>query len=231
MFAVIRSGGKQYRVAASDVVEIEKIAGAEGDAVAFGEVLMVGGDDGVTVGSPLVAGASVAGEIVAHTRDAKILVFKKRRRKNSRRSHGHRQFHTTVRITEILTDGKAPAKARPKAAPKAKAAPAVESKAAKPPVAAKPPAAAKAPKPAVAPRPVAPARARAGAAGDDLKKLSGVGAVIEKKLNGLGITTFAEIAAWTAADIARIDESLNFRGRIERDDWVGQAKKLAAGGK
>jgi large subunit ribosomal protein L21 len=225
MFAVIRSGGKQYRVAASDVVEIEKIAGAEGDAVAFGEVLMVGGDDGVTVGSPLVAGASVAGEIVAHTRDAKILVFKKRRRKNSRRSHGHRQFHTTVRITEILTDGKAPAKARPKAAPKAKAAPAVESKAAKPPVAAKPP------KPVAAPRPVAPARARAGAAGDDLKKLSGVGAVIEKKLNGLGITTFAEIAAWTAADIARIDESLNFRGRIERDDWVGQAKKLAAGGK
>ncbi len=109
MFAVIRTGGKQYRVAPTDLVEVEKLSGNAGDAVAFGDVLMVGGDDGVAVGSPTVAGATVSGEIVGQHRTAKILVFKKRRRQNSRRSHGHRQELTLVRITEILTDGKAPA--------------------------------------------------------------------------------------------------------------------------
>jgi large subunit ribosomal protein L21 len=110
MFAVIRTGGKQYRVAAADLVEVEKLPGSAGDAVAFGDVLMVGGDDGLAVGSPTVAGATVAGEIVRQERTATILVFKKRRRQNSKRSHGHRQDLTLVRITEILTDGKTPAK-------------------------------------------------------------------------------------------------------------------------
>ena len=110
MYAVIKTGGKQYKVAAADLLEVEKLAGAAGDSVAFGEVLMVGGDEGVTLGSPLVAGAQVAGEIVDQVRTAKILVFKKRRRQNSKRSHGHRQEHTLVRITEILTDGKEPSK-------------------------------------------------------------------------------------------------------------------------
>ncbi|HZP19209.1 MAG TPA: 50S ribosomal protein L21 [Bauldia sp.] len=109
MFAVIKTGGKQYKVAASDLIEVEKLAGAAGDAVSFGEVLMVGGDSGVTMGAPFVGGASVTGEIVAQARTPKILVFKKRRRQNSKRSRGHRQHLTTVRITEILTDGKAPA--------------------------------------------------------------------------------------------------------------------------
>jgi large subunit ribosomal protein L21 len=125
MFAVIKTGGKQYRVAASDLIEVEKLAGASGESVAFAEVLMVGGESGVTVGSPLVAGATVAGEIVDQRRDAKILVFKKRRRQNSKRSRGHRQHFTLVRITEILTDGKAPtakAAASEGAAPEAKAA-------------------------------------------------------------------------------------------------------------
>ncbi len=117
MFAVIRSGGKQYRVAPADLVEVEKLPGGAGDAVAFGDVLMVGGDDGVAVGSPTVAGATVAGEIVGQKRTAKILVFKKRRRQNSRRSHGHRQELTLVRITEILTDGKAPAQSAAAEAP------------------------------------------------------------------------------------------------------------------
>ncbi len=122
MFAVIRTGGKQYRVAPADMVEVEKLSGEAGDSVAFGDVLMVGGDDGVAVGSPTVAGASVAGEIVGQKRTAKILVFKKRRRQNSKRSHGHRQELTLVRITEILTDGKAPAaKAEAKAPVEAKA--------------------------------------------------------------------------------------------------------------
>src|SRR5216684_542621 len=100
MYAVIKTGGKQYRVAPADVIEIERLSGAKGDAVAFDQVLMVGGEAGVTVGAPLVDGASVAGEIVDQTRGDKILVFKKRRRQNSKRSHGHRQDHTRVRIKE-----------------------------------------------------------------------------------------------------------------------------------
>jgi large subunit ribosomal protein L21 len=121
MFAVIRTGGKQYRVAPADLVEVEKLPGGAGDAVAFGDVLMVGDDAGVAVGSPAVAGATVAGEIIRQQRTAKILVFKKRRRQNSKRTHGHRQELTLVRITEILTDGKAPA-ARAEAPVKAEAA-------------------------------------------------------------------------------------------------------------
>jgi large subunit ribosomal protein L21 len=110
MYAIIKTGGKQYKVAEKDTIQLERLAGEAGDTVAFGEVLMVGGDDGVTLGSPLVSGAQVAGEIVEHRRSATILVFKKRRRQNSKRSRGHRQHHTVVRITEILTDGKEPAK-------------------------------------------------------------------------------------------------------------------------
>ncbi len=131
MFAVIRTGGKQYRVAPADLVEVEKLPGAAGDAIAFGDVLMVGGDDGIAVGSPTISGATVAGEIVRQQRTARILVFKKRRRQNSRRSHGHRQEVTLVRITEILADGKGPAKkaaaTKPAAEAKTETAPAAEA--------------------------------------------------------------------------------------------------------
>jgi large subunit ribosomal protein L21 len=119
MYAIIRTGGKQYKVAEKDVIELERLSGDAGDQVAFGDVLALGGEDGVTLGSPLVSGAKVAGEIVEHTRSATILVFKKRRRQNSKRSRGHRQEHTVVRITEILTDGRDPS--RKTAARKAKA--------------------------------------------------------------------------------------------------------------
>ena len=117
MYAVIKTGGKQYKVAPGNLVAVEKLAGESGDAVAFEAVLLVGGDDGTTVGSPLVAGATVAGEIVGQERTAKILVFKKRRRQNSKRSRGHRQEQTLIRITEILTDGKKPSAKKAKAAP------------------------------------------------------------------------------------------------------------------
>jgi large subunit ribosomal protein L21 len=125
MYAVIKTGGKQYKVAEKDTIELQRLGGDVGESIAFGDVLAIGGDDGITLGSPLVAGAQVAGEIVGHTRSATILVFKKRRRQNSKRSRGHRQEHTVVRITEILTDGKEPSKkaAAPKKA-KAEAAPA-----------------------------------------------------------------------------------------------------------
>ena len=124
MFAVIKTGGKQYRVAADDLLKVEKIKGEPGEIVQFGEVLLVGGDN-VTVGAPTVAGASVAAEVLEQGRGPKVIAFKKRRRKNSRRKRGHRQEFTMVRVTEILTDGAKPSKsAKPKRAatpPKAEA--------------------------------------------------------------------------------------------------------------
>ena len=121
MFAVIKTGGKQYKVAPNDVLRIEKIAGQPGDTVELGAVLAVGGEAGVTLGAPLVEGAMVAAEVIEQGRADKIIVFKKKRRKNHRRRNGHRQHETVLRVTEILTDGKKPSKARSKA--KAKTAP------------------------------------------------------------------------------------------------------------
>ena len=114
MFAVIKTGGKQYRVAAEDVIKVEKVKGEVGEVVEFGEVLVVGGDD-VKLGEPTVAGAVVAGQVLDQGRGPKVIAFKKRRRKNSRRKRGHRQEFTLVRITEILTDG---AKANPTPPPR-----------------------------------------------------------------------------------------------------------------
>ena len=107
MFAVIKTGGKQYRVAAKDLLNVEKVAGEPGEIVQFGEVLVVGGD-AITLGTPTVAGASVAAKVIEQGRGSKVIAFKKRRRKNSRRKRGHRQEYTKVRITEILTGGAKP---------------------------------------------------------------------------------------------------------------------------
>jgi large subunit ribosomal protein L21 len=105
MFAVIKTGGKQYRVVAEDVLQIDRLEAEPGSVVEFGEVLAVGGDT-TLLGTPTVAGASVAAEVLDHIRGPKIIAFKKRRRKNSRRKRGHRQEFSLVRITEILTEGK-----------------------------------------------------------------------------------------------------------------------------
>ncbi|MCL7998553.1 50S ribosomal protein L21 [Brucella pseudogrignonensis] len=138
MFAVIKTGGKQYRVAANDLIKVEKVAGEAGDIVEFAEVLMVGS----TIGAPVVAGALVTAEVVEQGRARKVIAFKKRRRQNSKRTRGHRQELTTIRISEILTDGAKPSKkAAEKKAPKADAA---EGEVAKPKKAAPKKAAAKA---------------------------------------------------------------------------------------
>ena len=105
MFAVIKTGGKQYRVAAEDTITVMSLAGAPGDAVAFDQVLMLSNGGSAEVGAPFVAGASVSGEIVEQARGPKVIAFKKRRRKNSKRKRGHRQDLTVVRITDILTGG------------------------------------------------------------------------------------------------------------------------------
>ena len=163
MFAVIRTGGKQYRVAPNDIIEIEKIAGEPGDIVELADVILLGGEGGPKTGSPTIAGASVAAEVVEQKRADKIIVFKKKRRQGYRRTAGHRQMLTSVRITEILTDGKKPSKAAAKPAPKkaetkvaakpaAKKAEAEAKPAAKKPAAAKPAAKAPAKKAAAKPK-------------------------------------------------------------------------------
>ncbi len=126
MFAVIKTGGKQYRVEPNDVIRIERLDGEAGDEIAFDNVLMLGDGDEVKVGAPQLAGATVIGTVVEQARGPKIIVFKKRRRKNSQTKNGHRQDLTTLRITEILTDGKKPS--AKKAAKPAKKAPEPEVK-------------------------------------------------------------------------------------------------------
>jgi len=112
MFAVIKAGGKQYRVAAEDVIRIDRVEKKPGEVVSFGEVLVVGGDT-PSIGAPTVSGATVAGEVIAHERGDKVIAFKKRRRKNSRRKRGYRHEFSLIRITEILTEGKKPSDTPP----------------------------------------------------------------------------------------------------------------------
>jgi large subunit ribosomal protein L21 len=158
MFAVIRTGGKQYRVAEQDLITVDKVSGRPGDAVQFGEVLLIGGES-IAVGRPTVSGASVAGEVVEQGRGEKIMAFKKRRRKNSRRKRGHRQEFSVIRITEILTEGHKP---KPRAEAAARAEPAAAPKAAHAETAAAPAPAAEAPapKPEAKPAPAKKAEAK-----------------------------------------------------------------------
>lgn len=200
MFAVIKTGGKQYKVAEGDTIVVEKLNAEAGKDVVFDTVLMLGEGANVTVGAPLVVGAAVTGEIAEHTRGDKVITRKKRQRQTYRRTIGHKQHLTVVKITGISADGsKKPAK---KAAAKTEAAPKAEA--------------------------AAPAAAAAEGA-DNLKKLTGIGPALEKKLNGAGITTFAQIAALTDAQIADLEEQLSLTGRFAKDGWVEQAKALATG--
>ena len=102
MFAVIKTGGKQYRVSANDVLTIEKLEAEAGATIEFTEILIVGEGETATIGAPFVAGAKVTAEVVEQMRGKKVIAFKKRRRQNSKRSRGHRQHHTVVRITDIV---------------------------------------------------------------------------------------------------------------------------------
>jgi large subunit ribosomal protein L21 len=204
MFAVLKTGGKQYKVEAGDILRVEKLAADAGETVQFNEVLMLGGDAPV-VGAPFVKDAAVQAEVVDQIKGVKTINFVKRRRKHSsKRTKGHRQKLTLIKVTDILASGadssgvkaamgagSVPASAVADAAPKAATAPA------------------------------------AGA--DDLKQLSGVGPALEKKMIEGGVTSFAQIAAWTEEDVAAMDEKLSFKGRIEREGWIAQAAELAKG--
>ena len=216
MFAVMKTGGKQYRVQAGDVLRVEKLAADAGEKVQFNEILMVG----ATVGTPLVDGAGVQAEIIDQIKGEKVIHFVKRRRKHgSKRTKGHRQQLTLLRVTDILEKGAD--KSGVKAAVGAGSVSVAAVEAAKP---AKKAAAKKEAAPAK--KAAAPKAKAADAGADDLKQLSGVGPALEKKLLAAGVTTFAQIAAWTEADIAEFDEKLSFKGRIEREGWVEQAKAL-----
>ncbi len=224
MFAVLKTGGKQYRVQSGDILRVEKLAANAGDTIQFNDVLMIGS----TIGTPFVEGAGVQAEVVDQIKGEKLIHFVKRRRKHgSKRTKGHRQQLTLIKVTDLLEKGAdksgvmaalgagsaampaatAPKKAAPKKAAPKKAEPKSEAK----------------PEPKAAAKPKA---AKTDAA-DDLTQISGVGPVIVKKLHALGVTSFAQIAGWSAAEIADFDEKLSFKGRIERDDWINQAKKLA----
>ena len=231
MFAVLKTGGKQYKVASGDVLRVEKLDAAAGETVQFNEILMVGDE----VGAPLVADAGVQAEVIDQIKGVKTINFVKRRRKHSsKRTKGHRQQLTLLKVTEILAKGagKSGVKAAINGAGVSVAAldAAAPKKAAKKPAKkAEPKAEAPAPKKEAAPKKAAPKKAAATSEADDLTRISGVGPVIVKKLHDLGVTTFAQIAAWSKDDIADMDDKLNFKGRIDRDEWLKQAKELAKG--
>ncbi|MBN9258352.1 MULTISPECIES: 50S ribosomal protein L21 [unclassified Mesorhizobium] len=199
MFAVIKTGGKQYRVAANDLLKIEKLEAKVGEIVEIGQVLAHGEGENVTFGAPFVDGATVTAEVVEQGKNRTVIAFKKRRRQNSRRKIGHRQLLTTVRISEILVGGAKPSK---KAAAKAEAATEAKAEAAAPLF--------KAPK----------------GEPDDLTVIKGIGPVAAKDLNEQGIITFAQLAKLSDKDVAKIDEHMPFSAD-QIKDWREQAKELA----
>jgi large subunit ribosomal protein L21 len=224
MFAVLKTGGKQYRVQSGDVLRVEKLDAQAGDEIQFNEILIVG----ESIGAPLVEGAGVKATVIDQIKGPKTINFVKRRRKHgSQRKKGHRQQLTLVRIGDIMESGADKSGIRAAlsgrglafatgavalAAAGAAAAYAASAKKADKPV--------KADKKAAAPK-------TAAADVDDLKQLSGVGPALEKKLHAEGITSFAQVAAWTDADVEEFGEKLSFKGRIEREGWIEQAKELS----
>lgn len=230
MFAVLKTGGKQYKVQSGDTLRVEKLAANAGDKVQFNEVLMIGGDSPV-VGSPVVEDAGVQAEVIEQFKGPKTINFVKRRRKHgSKRTKGHRQQLTLVRVTDILASGAAASGIMAAengsgfdfvvTVPKGKPAKKAAAPKADAPKAEAPKAEAKAPK---------KAEAAATTGADDLKELSGVGPALEKKLHAAGVTTFAQVAAWTEEDVADMNEKLSFKGRIEREGWIAQAQEKTQG--
>ncbi|MCQ0092829.1 50S ribosomal protein L21 [Roseovarius sp. M141] len=216
MFAVLKTGGKQYRVKSGDMLRVEKLAAEAGETVQFNDILMLGGDSPV-VGAPMIDGACVQAEVIDQIKGEKVIHFVKRRRKHgSQRTKGHRQQLTLLRVTDILGEGadKSGVKSAIGAGSVSGAAITSGDK----------PAAKKAPA-----KKAAASKAAKAAGGDDLKRLSGVGPALEKKLHAANVTSFAQIAAWTEADVADMDEKLSFKGRIEREGWIDQAKELTKG--
>jgi len=242
MYAVIKTGGKQYRVQPGDVIVVEKLDGDAGSDVSFGDVLMLGGDKGVTVGAPLISGATVAATLIETRKGEKIKIFKKTRRQGYRRTNGHRQMESVLQITGIegsgesakwdgqvnlLTKAEINARARGLAARTEDARVETTEAEVKP---------AKAPKAAAAPKAEAaaekPAAKKAAAKVDyvdDVSLISGIGQAYKEKLDAEGVT-LAKLAKMTPKAMATLDEKLDLGGQWEVDEWLQQAKELVAGG-
>ncbi|SFP62072.1 50S ribosomal protein L21 [Tranquillimonas alkanivorans] len=223
MFAVLKTGGKQYRVQSGDVLRVEKLAANAGEKVQFNEILMVGG----TVGTPLVEGAGVQAEVLDQVKGDKVIHFVKRRRKHgSKRTKGHRQQLTLLRVTDILESGADSSGI--KAAVGAGSVPGgfvasddryTQNRADQAEMKKRVKTGGAQEKSAETP---------AGASDDDLKKLTGVGPALEKKLHEAGITSFAQIASWSDEDVAEWDAKADLKGKIEKEGWVDQAKAILA---
>ena len=242
MFAVVKTGGKQYKVQTGDILRIERLAANAGDKVQFNQILMLGGDKTV-VGSPLVAGAAVQADVIDQIKGEKTIKFVKRRRKHSsKRTRGHRQYLTLVRVTDILATGADKSKVQEAVGSgsvefkfvesvKPKKSADLKTKAEKSP---KKPVKKEA-KPAKEVKPEKEAKARKSppakekkvttTVSDDLKQLSGVGPALEKKLHAAGVKSFEQIAAWSAKDVEAINEKISSKGRVEKEGWIDQAKE------
>ena len=247
MFAVLKTGGKQYRVQSGDVLRVEKLAAEAGETVQFNDILVLGGDKTV-VGSPLVADAAVQAEVLDQIKGEKVIHFVKRRRKHgSQRTKGHRQQLTVLRVTDILADGagKSGVKAAMGAGGMAdavvsdgryannRADQAEMKKRVKTGEAGDKSAETTTPEAAGEPqatgsKPANLLDAPRGGQADDLKKLSGVGPKLETLLNENGVYHFDQMAAWTDDEVEWMDAQLSFKGRIARENWIEQAKDLAA---
>ena len=265
MYAVMKTGGKQYRVKKGDVLRVEKLHADEGESVQFNDILMVDGDD-AKVGTPLVDGAAVQAEVLSQMKGPKVIHFVRRRRKHSsKRTKGHRQELTEIRVTDILASGGASTGVKVAIGAGLVAAAAVVAGAAvastrggketrgegngAQQVAADAAQTVADTATSAAEQVVDAAEgawesavdatmdgerpenlldeAREGGP-DDLKKISGVGPKLEQKLHDIGVYHFDQIAAWGPEEIKYMDDRLSFKGRIERDDWIGQAKTYAA---
>lgn len=246
MFAVVKTGGKQYKVQTGDILRVERLAANAGDKVQFNQILMLGGDKTV-VGSPLVAGAAVQADVIDQIKGEKTIKFVKRRRKHSsKRTRGHRQYLTLVRVTDILATGADKSKVQEAVGSgsvefkfvesvKPKKSADLKTKTEKSP---KKPVKKEA-KPVKEVKPEKEAKARKSApakekkvtttVSDDLKQLSGVGPALEKKLHAAGVKSFEQIAAWSAKDVEAINEKISSKGRVEKEGWIDQAKEKLKG--
>ncbi len=246
MFAVVKTGGKQYKVQTGDILRVERLAANAGDKVQFNQILMLGGDKTV-VGSPLVAGAAVQADVIDQIKGEKTIKFVKRRRKHSsKRTRGHRQYLTLVRVTDILATGADKSKVQEAVGSgsvefkfvesvKPKKSADLKTKVEKSP---KKPVKKEA-KPAKEVKPEKEAKAKKSApakekkttttVSDDLKQLSGVGPALEKKLHAAGVKSFEQIAAWSAKEVEAINEKISSKGRVEKEGWIDQAKEKLKG--
>ena len=208
MYAIVEIAGQQFKVAKDQKVYVHRLKEAEGSKITFDKVMLVEDGKNVTIGAPAIEGAAVTAKILGHLKGDKVIVFKKKRRKGYKKKNGHRQFLSEIQIESIAASGAKKAPAKKAAAPKKEeTAPESEEE---------------------VPDEMGRVFEEAPDQVDDLKKISGVGPGIEEKLNGFGVYTYAQIAEWNDANIVTFDKLLSFKGRIERDNWLTQAKELEA---